>query len=247
MTSTSPDRIEVLGIGVDPIEEDELLVRVRKLVEEGGPATVAYVNVHVLNQAWKDEELRHFLEKASLVYCDGNGVRIGARMLGQTLPGRMTGADWIWQLAALAEGRWRLYWIGGEPGVAAAAASKIQVRFPRLAISTDHGFHPRGGAEDAACIRRINSSGADIVLVGMGTPEQEHWVAERRDQLDAPVVWCLGATADYVAGRVPRGPRWLTDRAEWIARLAAEPRRLWTRYLLGNTVFMARILRSRLG
>jgi exopolysaccharide biosynthesis WecB/TagA/CpsF family protein len=80
----------------------------------------------------------------------------------------------------------------------------------------------------------------------MGTPEQESWVAQRRAQLDAPVVWCLGATADYLAGRVPRGPAWLTDRAEWLARLAAQPGRLWRRYLVGNTIFMARVIRSRL-
>jgi len=240
-------RVQVLGVGVDPITPDELLPRVAELVDQGAAATVTYANVHVLNQAHTDPDLRAFLDGASLVYCDGNGVRLGARMLGEALPGRMTGADWIWDLAARAEGRWRLYWIGGEPGVSAAAATALQAAHPGLAIATDHGYHPREGPEDAACIRRINAFGPDIVLVGLGTPEQEQWVAQRRAQIEAPVVWCLGATADYVAGRLGRGPAWLTDRAEWLARLVAEPGRLWHRYLVGNTVFMARVLRSRLG
>ncbi len=238
--------MKVLGVGVDPISADELLPRVAALIEQRGPATVTYANVHVMNQARSDRDLTEFITQASLVYCDGNGVRLGARILGESLPGRMTGADWIWDLAAQAEGRWRLYWIGGEPGVTAAAAEVLQTKHPRLAIGTDHGFHPRKGPENAACIRRINAYGPDIVLVGMGTPEQEHWVSARRDQLEAPVVWCLGATADFITGRLPRGPAWLTQRAEWLVRLASEPRRLWRRYLVGNTVFMARVIRSRL-
>jgi N-acetylglucosaminyldiphosphoundecaprenol N-acetyl-beta-D-mannosaminyltransferase len=245
LSEALPCRVQVLGVGVDPISADELVPRVAALVEQGDEATVTYANVHVLNQARKDQSLSDFLARASLVYCDGNGVRLGARMLGESLPDRMTGADWIWDLAAQAEGRWRLYWIGGEPGVTAAAAQALQARHPRLAIETDHGFHPRTGPEDAACIRRINSYGPDIVLVGMGTPEQETWVKDRREQLDAPVVWCLGATADFIAGRTARGPQWLTDNAEWLARLAAEPRRLWHRYLVGNSVFLARVLRER--
>jgi N-acetylglucosaminyldiphosphoundecaprenol N-acetyl-beta-D-mannosaminyltransferase len=220
---------------------------VEALVNAGGAHTVTYVNVHVLNQAFGDPSLRAFLDQADLVYCDGNGVRLGARLLGERLPERMTGADWIWDLAATAEGRWRLYWIGGEPGVTDAAAVALQQRHPRLAIGTDHGFHGRSGPEDAACLNRLNAFDPDIVLVGMGTPEQERWVAERRAQIRAPVVWCLGATADLVSGQVSRGPKWLTDRAEWVSRLVVQPGHLWRRYLVGNTVFVARVLRSRWG
>jgi N-acetylglucosaminyldiphosphoundecaprenol N-acetyl-beta-D-mannosaminyltransferase len=240
------DRVQILGVGVDPIESYELLPCVTALIQSEATATVAYANVHVINQAHRHPELHRFLAEADLVYCDGTGVQLGARLLGSSLPARMTGADWIWELAAAAEGRWRLYWIGGEAGVTAQAAQALQDRHPGLAIGTDHGFHARSGPADESCLRRLNAFGADIVLVGMGTPEQEQWVSERRAQIDAPVVWCLGATADTLAGRVPRGPAWLTDRAEWMGRLAAEPRRLWRRYLLGNTVFMARIVRARL-
>ncbi len=245
------DRVEVLGVGVDPVPPEALLDRVGELVERGRRAgeraTVAYANVHVLNTAARDPALRAFLAGCDLVYCDGNGVVLASRILGRPLPGRMTGADWIWDLAARAEGRWRLYWIGGEPGVTDAAAERLRERHPGLAIATDHGFHPREGPEDAASLERIRAFDPDIVLVGMGTPTQERWVAARRDRIEAPVVWCLGATADFVSGRVPRpGPRWLVERHEWLSRLVADPKRLWRRYLLGNTVFLARVARQRL-
>jgi N-acetylglucosaminyldiphosphoundecaprenol N-acetyl-beta-D-mannosaminyltransferase len=239
-------RIRVLDVGVDPIDLDQLLKRVGQAIAARERRTVAYANVHVCNCAAEDPELRRFLERADIVYCDGNGVRLGARMLGQELPHRMTGADWIWRLAAEAEGRWRIWWIGGEPGVAAAAAAALRARHPGLEIGADHGFHARSGPEDAASLARIAAFAPDIVLVGMGTPEQERWVEARRAAIAAPVVWCVGATADCVSGRVRRGPRWLTDHAEWLDRLVSEPGRLWRRFLVGNTRFVIRVLGRRI-
>ena len=159
----------------------------------------------------------------------------------------MTGADWIWDLAGAMEGRLRLYWIGGNEGVTAEAAQKLVERYPGLEVHTDHGFHERSGEEDDACIARINQVAPHIVLVGMGTPTQELWVAERRERIHAPVVWCLGATADFISGRVSRvGPDWLVSKHEWVSRLLADPGRLWKRYLVGNAVFLARIGRDKL-
>jgi N-acetylglucosaminyldiphosphoundecaprenol N-acetyl-beta-D-mannosaminyltransferase len=245
-------RVDVLGVGVHALRRQDLLDQVERWLEEAQaapgatpPRTVAYANAHVLNLARRDDGLRAFLNAADLCYCDGNGVRLGARLLGAELPERMTGADWIWDLAYRAERRWRLYWIGGEPGVTELAAHELLQRHPRLQIATDHGFHARQGPEDAACLERIAAFAPDLVLVGMGTPEQERWVAERRARIAAPVVWCLGATADFVAGKVRRGPGWAVDHAEWLTRLLVEPRRLAGRYLVGNAEFLAAIAAQR--
>jgi len=82
-------------------------------------------------------------------------------------------------------------------------------------------------------------------LVGMGTPEQERWVQQRREAIQAPVVWCIGATADVISGKNPRGPAWLVEHAEWLARLSIEPTRLSRRYLIGNPAFLMRALKQR--
>ena len=239
-------RVRVLGVDIDPVEPQELIPSVAALHKAGVPATIGYVNAHVLNQVAKHVLLKDFLTTANLVYCDGNGVRLGAKILGRSLPARMTGADWIWDLAEYAENRWKLYWIGGEPGVAEKATATLSRKHPQLSIRTDHGFHERRGSQDIEVIDRINEYGPDILLVGMGTPEQERWVHERRQKLKVPVVWCLGATHDSLAGVEQRGPSWLTNRAEWIARLHQNPSRMWKRYLIGNPMFMARVLRERI-
>lgn len=240
--------VDVLGVRVNGLSFTGLLEQVGASIQQGRRLTVAYANVHVLNTAAHDGRLTAFLNEVDLCFCDGNGVRLGARILGQDLPHRMTGADWIWDLAARAEAEgWRIWWIGGEPGVTDEAGAKLRARHPGLLLGCDHGYHARSGVEDQACIDRINAFQPDIVLVGMGTPVQEYWTQERRPRIDAPVVWCLGATADFLAGRVSRGPRWFTDRSEWLGRLIAEPRRLWKRYLLGNPAFLARVAAQRLG
>ncbi len=231
----------VLGVPVACVDRSGMLDAVEELVQRG-QATVAYLNVHVANQAAGDPALLAFLQGVDLCYADGAGVLLGARLLGERLPERMTGADWIWDLAARAEGRLRLAWIGGAEGVTEAAAEALRERHPGLQVWTDHGFHQ----DVPALIARCNAFAPDIVLVGMGTPTQERWVRRWRPDLQAPVVWCTGATADFLSGQTSRGPEWLHQNQEWLARLLTEPRRLWRRYLVGNPLFLARVIRSRL-
>lgn len=227
---------------MDVLDRPGLLGEVERRIATAQPTTVAYLNVHVVNTAARDEALTAFLRSVDLCYADGAGIVLGARILGHRLPERMTGADWIWDLASAAEGRWRIAWIGGEPGVAEQAAEELRRAHPGLKLFAEHGFHD----DSRALCARVNAFRPDIVLVGMGTPVQERWVQTWRGHLDAPVVWCLGATADFVSGKVDRGPAWLHDNQEWLARLLTEPGRLWKRYLLGNPLFLARVLRQRL-
>ena len=205
-------RIEILGVPVDPMPSNELVAHVQRL-HSSGKATITYVNVHVVNTAQDDMALAAFLHAADLVYCDGNGVRLGARILGESIPARMTGADWIWDLANHAEGKWRLFWLGGEKGVTAAAAEQLKAKHPQLHIETDHGFYPPNGAATEALVDRINAFAPDILLVGMGTPKQEMWVEYHRSALHVPVVWCVGAAADVLAGVETRGPAWLIEHS----------------------------------
>ena len=179
------------------------------------------------------------------------GELLAARILGERIPQRITYADWIWQLADLASARgFSLYFLGARPGVAREAARRLRERYPDLEIvGVRHGYfdHSAGAAENEAVVEEINASAPDILLVGLGMPLQERWLMENIERLDAGVVLTGGAVFDYVSGRLRRGPRFLTDSGfEWLARLLVEPRRLWRRYLLGNPLFLLRVLRQRL-
>lgn len=243
-------RVEVLGVGVDPLDVDELEAEIVRFVREGRRATVLNVNAHCLNLAWGELRLRAALGRADLVFCDGAGVQLAARLLGERIPERITYADWVWRLAALAAARgFSMYLLGARPGVAEEAARRLVERHPGLRIvGTGHGYFDRrpGSPENEAVVRRVNDAGPDLLLVGFGMPEQELWVMENRGRLGARVVLTGGAVFDYASGRLRRGPRLLTENGlEWLARLLIEPRRLWRRYLVGNPLFLLRVLRWR--
>jgi len=241
-----PQRSRIFDIPVDLDRPSELIRRITGWVGSGRRARrVMYVNAHVLNQSRAIPALREALEQADLVYCDGYGVRLAAKALDVEIPHRMTGADWIWGLAALCElNDQSIYLLGAEPGVTPEAARRLQRWYPLLQIAgTHHGYFDIGSAHDDRVVEDINACRPDIVLVGMGTPKQELWVAENAARLETDVVWTVGALFDYVSGRVPRAPRWLADNGlEWIFRLAIEPQRMWRRYLLGNPVFISRVM-----
>jgi N-acetylglucosaminyldiphosphoundecaprenol N-acetyl-beta-D-mannosaminyltransferase len=236
----------IFDIPIDLGRPAELLRRITDWVgQDPAPRRVMYVNAHVLNQSRETPTLRAALESADLVYCDGYGVRLAAKALDADIPHRMTGADWIWGLTALCETAGQsIYLLGSEPGVAREAADRLLRWYPRLRIAgTHHGYFEPGSAHDERVIEDINARRPDILLVGMGTPKQELWVQHNAERLDAGVLWTVGALFDYVSGRVPRAPAWLADNGfEWIFRLAVEPQRMWRRYLLGNPVFVSRVM-----
>jgi N-acetylglucosaminyldiphosphoundecaprenol N-acetyl-beta-D-mannosaminyltransferase len=245
--------VDILGVPVTPWDEHTLSDAMIATATGGARSaddvlsTVHYANVHVLNTAYRNPELRRQLARASTVYCDGSGVRLGAALLARRLPPRIAAADWVDGFCARAAAAGvRLFIVAGEEGIAEQAAEILRSRHPGLLIvGTHHGFLTN--KESASLVERVNASGARIVLVGMGTPVQELWVAQFRDAIRAPVVWTVGAVFDFVVGVQPRAPRWLRDlHLEWLWRLMSAPRRMWKRYVVGNPLFLARVLRQRL-
>ena len=252
MSLPERDKVNVLGVGVDPLTVEELHERMLGFVENGDHALVLHANAHGLNLAYRDERLRGFLNGAQLVFCDGAGVMLAARILGGRLPERITYADWAWRLAAFAAAEgFSLFFLGARPGVAQAAASRLRERHPGLEISgIHHGYfdHSAGSPESEAVVEEINAAAPDILLVGFGMPLQEYWLLENGRRLDTGVALTGGAVFDYVSGKLSRGPRLLTGNGfEWLARLLVEPRRLWRRYLIGNPLFLLRVVKQRLG
>ncbi len=252
MPSFTREKIDVLGVGVDPLTVEELHEEISRFVENGEHALVLHANVHGLNLAYRNGRLRGLFNRAPIVFCDGSGVMLGARILGRRIPERITYADWTWKLAAFAEERgFSLFFLGARPGVAEKAARRLEYRFPKLRIAgAEHGYFERtlGSPENEAIIKKINAARPDVLLVGFGMPVQEFWLAENWEKVDANVALTGGAVFDYVSGELRRGPRFLTDRGlESVARLMVEPRRLWRRYVIGNPLFLLRVLKQRLG
>jgi len=245
-----PSRVDVLGVGVDPVTVDGLQAEIKRLARSAERGTVLNVNANCLNLTYGSPALREFFNGADVVFCDGSGVMLAAKLLGKRLPARITYADWAWHLAAFAEAEGlSLFLLGARPGVADRAAQELRERHPGLRIAgVRHGYfdHTPDSPENEAVLHEVNSAKPDILLVGLGMPLQERWLMHNRHRIEAGVALTGGAVFDYVSGDLRRGPRLLTDNGlEWLARLLVEPRRLWRRYLLGNPLFLLRVLRQR--
>ena len=160
MASTA---IDILGVSVHPLTVTGLHEQLTEVIERGDRAQVLHVNVHGLNLADEQPWLRDVLNQAEIVFCDGAGVILGARLLGHYIPERITYADWIWQLADFAVGRgYSLYFLGAKPGVARAAADRLLAHYPGLKIvGVQHGYFDQsvGHPENIAVVNQSTRHG----------------------------------------------------------------------------------------
>lgn len=248
--------VKLHGLSIRPLDLTALLDEILQASLKPeylrqGPMTIAYANAHSCNLASEHPEYRAAMEQIDLVYLDGNGPRLAAWLAGHPLPPRLTAPDWFDSLCARASLKGiSFYFLGGNPGVAEAAARVLQRRHSNLSIvGHEDGYFDSQDAEGV--IQRVNRAQPGILVIGMGSPKQELWMIEHRDQLDIPVIWTAGGLLDYLSGRIPRAPYWTRALGvEWLGRFLLEPRRLSGRYLRGIPIFLFRsaayILRQRL-
>jgi len=234
------------GVAVAPLRFEDAAGRIADAIRERRPLHVAFANAHCINVAARRADYRAALA-GFLVLPDGIGVDIASRWLhGATFPDNLNGTDFVPRLLETAEGPWRVALLGGEPGVAEAAAARFAARFPqhRFHAVRDGFFAP--GTETDGVLAALREWRADLLLVATGVPRQELFIAAHVGAREAPVALGVGALLDFTAGRVSRAPEAVRVlRAEWLWRLAQEPRRLFARYLLGNPQFLARVALER--
>lgn len=240
-------RFSVCGVPVDAHTRQSMLDQMLELSEQGrSQSHVCYVNAHVCNLASRDAELHKFLDEANICYADGMSIVWAARRHGIELTSRMTAADffpeYLRQFTAL---RRRVFLLGGRPGVVERATGHLRHEIPDFEpVGVHHGYLSESLSREV--ISQVNAARADILLVGMGSPQQEHWIAKHRAQLNVPLVWAVGALFDYSAGVEKRCPRWMGDNGlEWLYRLTQQPRKMAARYLLGNPKFVWHVLRHQ--
>lgn len=230
------ERIEVLGAGVDLVRPEEVMHHVEAAIDEGRPFLVANHNAHSLYLIRRQPELRAFFAAADIVEVDSTPVIAFARLLGlHSRPfHRCTYLDWREHFWSLANRKgWRVFYLGGAPGVADEAARRLSARYPDVQFGTRDGYFDMspGSAANLDILAQIERFAPHVLFVGMGMPRQEQWIAENRQALPACAVFSVGAAFDYEAGVQRAAPRWMGRAGiEWLFRLCADPRRLAHRY-----------------
>lgn len=241
-------RAIVLGAPVDPLGFDACRTLARSaLARQRPPLRVGDLNVAKLMQVRDDPDLLVALAGCGLICADGMGIVWAGRALNIPIPDRVTGIDLMQALLAdCAENGWKPYLLGAETSVLTAAVTRLQQRFPALTLAGHHhGYF--SAAEAPAIVAAIRASGADCLIVGMGSPRQELFLERYFNDLGVTLAMGVGGSFDVLAGRFKRAPQWMQRAGlEWLARLAQDPRRLFRRYLTSNSRLLGLLLLAKL-
>ena len=242
-------RVRIGQLEVDPVTFEEALERIGELVRRRRGGAVFTPNVDHVVQAERSVPFREAYGRAALTLADGMPLLWAARLLGSPLPEKVSGSDLVVPLARRAAERgWRVYLLGGAPGVADEAAGRLARELGVAIVGTDSPIvHADGDADDAAgVLERVRAARPDLILVALGAPKQELWIDRFAGDLAPAVAVGVGAGLDFVAGQKRRAPRWMSRIGlEWLFRLAQEPRRMWRRYLIDDPAFVAIVARTR--
>jgi N-acetylglucosaminyldiphosphoundecaprenol N-acetyl-beta-D-mannosaminyltransferase len=244
------DEVRLLNTKFHKITVKELIDYIIEASQIEKKTIVGNVNVRGMNFSYELPWYKDFFNNADLVVCDGFGILLGARLLGYSVKceHRMTPPDYIEDLVLACEkNNVSLFFLGGQAGIVDNAINQFLEIAPTLKIQGHPGHFEISGEENDAVIQQINKFKPDILYVGFGMPLQERWILDNLDRVEAHVFINLGACLDFYTKTIYRGPRWLTDNGfEWLTRLLTEPYRLWKRYLIGNPLFLYRVLKQRI-
>lgn len=235
---------EILGVKVNLLSMVQLNSLVGEAVKLNSKWIIANHNLNSLYIFHHNAAMKDFYSKVDYVHIDGMALIFLGKLL--SLPfkreHRVTYADWVWSLMEqAANDSWRVLYLGSKPGVAERGAAILRNRYPKLEITTAHGYFTEA-SQNQAIVDQINTYKPNILMVGMGMPRQEEWILANIDQIEANIVLPSGACIDYIAQEIATPPRWMGRVGlEWLYRLATEPKRLWRRYLV-EPWFIAKLL-----
>jgi N-acetylglucosaminyldiphosphoundecaprenol N-acetyl-beta-D-mannosaminyltransferase len=230
-------RRDLFGVDIDALDMGETVDRVMALIDQRVPVQHVALNASKVVMMSNDAKLRAVIRACAVVNADGQSVVIASRLLRRPLPERVAGIDLFAELVKRSAGNGRsVYFLGARDDVLAEMLSRFRTQYPTLRIA---GYRNGYWNDDAEVIEQVRAAQPDLLFLAIPSPRKEFWLAEHLPALGVPFAMGVGGSFDVVAGKLKRAPRWVQRiGCEWVYRLVQEPRRMWKRYLVGNTAFM---------
>ena len=247
VSALTHDRFDLLGTPIACVDMPGAIQTVRGwLQSQDRGRTVTFTNVHMVMEGVQSEHFRGLLTSMDMNCPDGMPLVWAGRRKGIQGIARVCGPEFLPTFcAAAADMNVRHFFYGGDDGIAAQTAEMLQKSIPGFQVAGVYSppFRVLSEEEDAEIVRLINATDPDMVWVCLGCPKQETWIQSHKDKLNAKVLLAVGMAFDVVAGVKKRAPRVIrVCGMEWLYRLVQEPRRLWRRYLVYNTLFIYRYI-----
>lgn len=246
----TPPVAHILGMKVHAINYEDAVATIRQWAGERVSGYVCVATVNNVMESYDSASFHRVMNEADLVTPDGMPLVWGLKMLGHSNATRVYGPDLTPRVLRAAEEQdIPVGFFGAAADVLERLLAEVSRRFPKLRIAYAFSppFRPLTDVEDRQVVEEINRSGARIVFIGLNTPKQDYWMAAHKAGVRA-ILLGVGAAFDFLAGTKPQAPRWMMRCGlEWLFRLAAEPRRLWKRYLKHNPRFLVLFALQLLG
>lgn len=244
------ETVNILGVDIAVTTLERTADRVRQWIADRKKVYLCFAPVSTLVDCRDNENYRQIVNGAALVNPDGVPVVWVARAKGKKDMQRTGGPDFmaLTLKESTSEGP-RHFFYGGNETTKDRLLKMVQQRWPQAVVAGAIAppFRQSGEMEDPSVIDEINAASPDILWVGLGSPKQDVWMANHRNQLTCPVICGVGAAFDFIAGTKPMAPNWMRSNGlEWLFRLGCEPRRLWRRYLIGNCKFIYYLLTTEM-
>lgn len=245
-------RIKFLNVNIDSVTSQEAKALVDGMVRDRHPQYVVTPNTDIVMRMQKDEELMRICNEADLILTDGEMVVKLSRFLGNPIKERVAMTDFVWDVCDLAvEKGYRVFLFGGKESVLETGKDRILKKYPKLNIcghySPPLGFEKNDEQLDKA-IEIIKQSEADILIVFLGCPKQEKFIARYKDRYQVPVSITMGGCIDFIGADIKRAPMWMQKSGlEWFFRFAQEPKRLFRRYFIDDSKIFPLVLKYKLG
>jgi len=241
------NRIHVLKTNIDNLNSKETLDKIDRVILNGGRLHHVVVNAGKIVAMQNDEQLRKSVNESDLINADGQAVVWASRFLGKPLKERVAGIDLMVNLVELAHKKnYKIFFLGAKEEVVKAVVDKYADAYSSDIIAGyRNGYFKK--EEEQLIAKQISESGANILFVAISSPTKENFLYENKELLNkVNFVMGVGGSFDVVAGVVKRAPIWMQKAGlEWFYRFAQEPRRMWKRYLIGNTKFILLVLREK--
>ncbi|HSP87348.1 MAG TPA: WecB/TagA/CpsF family glycosyltransferase [Ignavibacteriaceae bacterium] len=242
------ENIKIFDIKIDLINSIGINKEILNLCRENKKEAVANVNINAMNIAFENEKMKNFLNNAHINFIDGDGVNLGAKLLGLKTGSKVTYDWWIWELAKFSQDN-NLSWyiLGAKENSVSTAVKKLNSAFPDLQIKGYHnGYFNKKNFENEKVVEEINNLKPNILLMAMGMPTQEEWLIDNWDKLNINVALTGGAVVDYISGEFKSTPEIFRKlKSEWFYRFLQRPKYLLKRYFLGNPLFIYRCIVER--
>ena len=241
--SIPPRTVRLFDVDVDALDATGTLDRVFELVDRPTPSQHVVLNAAKVVQMASDPQLRAIVRSCELVNADGASIVWAGRALGRPVPERVAGIDLFTAIVERAATTGHsVYFLGATDEVLDEMSSRFRWRFPTLHVAGSRNGY---WADDAAVVAEVRRTRPDFLFLAIPSPRKEYWLHEHLADLGVPFVMGVGGSFDVVAGKVRRAPVWVQRAGgEWLYRLCQEPRRMWKRYLVGNTKFVALTVRE---